>query len=643
MMNQMQMAGPMPGQAQGIQQVLPGMMPKQGAPTPQAMVGPLSQMHMQQLMQLMMNPRPDGPPLYAVISAISEQQKKAQAQAAMQRQGAMAQGQQAAQQPPVAQEVMAQAQQMQPEEPVMAAYGGEMHGYAGGGAVAFNKGGNLQEEQDRQRIISALESAGLGVQKLAAAGYDVFTMPVRALAGVYNTLARGPRAFGIGLPFIPKEFGTESMTPMTDVIRARETQPPAAITSQQMEAVAPGQTAPSYSSGIDEILAAERARKPTLSATRPGAGTGQPQQRPPAAPTAAPAAPMPGLAGLMGPTAPAGLIEQRGAQSDLATALRNAAKTPEEALRARQEADKLRQGIAGLYETEENRRSGALDKLVSDAQARYNADRFSNPEILGRMLRGAMAAGPRARAGQVLAGMGAGAMEGISSLQNAVTSAQKEQALGQERLFDMRMRREQLRIDQANLMEARASKDQDRINAAEVKVAESRQSLAEAERKAATEERKFGLDERQVAVQEAGLKLRENEAKRGPVPSMQDQMAKNAIDDWLKKNPTKTYSDAVEWWRGKGAGEERRAATMERYADNWEKLDVMQKNELAKQGVTNFQQYARMRDQMVAGNTGAAGAQLPPAALAQLKEGVATTFSNGQQWTLRNGQPTQVK
>jgi hypothetical protein len=35
--------------------------------------------------------------------------------------------------------------------------------------------------------------------------------------------------------------------------------------------------------------------------------------------------------------------------------------------------------------------------------------------------------------------------------------------------------------------------------------------------------------------------------------------------------------------------------------------------------------------------------QLPPAALSQLKEGVATTFANGQQWTLKNGQPTQVK
>ncbi|UUJ74516.1 hypothetical protein [Microcystis phage Mae-Yong1326-1] len=38
----------------------------------------------------------------------------------------------------------------------------------------------------------------------------------------------------------------------------------------------------------------------------------------------------------------------------------------------------------------------------------------------------------------------------------------------------------------------------------------------------------------------------------------------------------------------------------------------------------------------------AAGA-LPPAARAQLREGVVVTFANGQAWTLRNGVPTQVR
>lgn len=43
------------------------------------------------------------------------------------------------------------------------------------------------------------------------------------------------------------------------------------------------------------------------------------------------------------------------------------------------------------------------------------------------------------------------------------------------------------------------------------------------------------------------------------------------------------------------------------------------------------------------GGASTAPAQLPPAALSQLKAGVVTTFANGQQWTLENGQPKQVK
>jgi hypothetical protein len=44
-----------------------------------------------------------------------------------------------------------------------------------------------------------------------------------------------------------------------------------------------------------------------------------------------------------------------------------------------------------------------------------------------------------------------------------------------------------------------------------------------------------------------------------------------------------------------------------------------------------------------AGGTGAPPASLPANAAAELKEGFNTTFSNGQTWTLRNGQPVQVK
>jgi hypothetical protein len=244
------------------------MMPKQGAPTPQAMVGPLSQMHLQQLTQMMLNPRPEGPPLYAVLSAITEKQKQAQAQASMQRQMAMAQGQQAAQQPPVAQEVLAQAQQMQAEEPVMAAYGGEMHGYAGGGAVVFDRGGNPEIEQILKKSPmmrtpeenEKLRAAGIGLERRQSApegsGVDRVN---RYLKGIFGDPT--PVSYSSGID---------------EVLAAEKARTPTAMTAQQMEAAM--QSAP-----------AAAPRPPGV--TRPGTGIAQgqnrPQNRPPAAPAAA--------------------------------------------------------------------------------------------------------------------------------------------------------------------------------------------------------------------------------------------------------------------------------------------------------------------------------------------------------------------
>ena len=70
--------------------------------------------------------------------------------------------------------------------------------------------------------------------------------------------------------------------------------------------------------------------------------------------------------------------------------------------------------------------------------------------------------------------------------------------------------------------------------------------------------------------------------------------------EWARRNP-EAYLAAKSTPRAKP--EESRAAAMERYADNWEKLDPMQKSELSKEGVTNFAQYVQMRDRMIGGTT----------------------------------------
>jgi hypothetical protein len=504
----------MPGQAQGIQQVMPGMQ-RQGpqAGTPQAMVGPLSQMHMQQLMQLMMNPRPDGPPLYAVISAISEQQKKAQAQAAMQRQGAMAQGQQAAQQPPVAQEVMAQAQQMQQpqQEPVMAAYGGEMRGYADGGEVAFQSGagplGLPQEnpEEDlsddsslslRERNIRAEKRRALSRQQGVGRSFaERFPDPAQSATDTGDELARMLGRAPAPVPMAMRD--TRGVTP-------------------------------------DTVAAAR-----TL-------GAGQSQQRPPAAPAAATAAPMPGITAALSPD------EQRRFEERKA-ALEGRRNLPPELLEGRTGIEALMQKNLAEQRAEAKTFGEEARAARDAAMAKAQRGILDDPQALL-----ALAGSIDTRRGKGLGSLARGAAGIMGGKEAAAEAARKEYTTAQqtERML-------QANIRQGNMLEAQRVQalregDYNRANQIDDAINQNAAERSKLERSIQDKAFDQGAKQRELAVLEGGLKLRQDEAKRGPVPSMQDQMAKNAIDDWLKKNPGKSYSDAVEWWRGAGKGIEGR-------------------------------------------------------------------------------------
>jgi hypothetical protein len=421
MMNQMQMPGSMPGQAQGIQQVLPGMMPKQGAPTPQAMVAPLTKLHLDQLTQLMLNPRPDGPPLYAVISAITKQQEQAKVKADMQRQMAMAQGQQAAQQPPIAQQVLAQAQQMQAEEPVMAAYGGEMHGYAGGGAVAFGGGGNPEIEQILKK--SPMMRTPEENEKLRAAGIG---------------LERRQSA--------PEGSGVDRV-------------------NRYLKGIFGDPTPVSYSSGIDEVLAAERGRKPTAmtsqqmematqsapvaaprppGATRPGTGIAQGQNRPQQQQPAM----SQGLGGLMsaveqtGTPAPdrfAQLEADARAQSEgLQKILASQGQVDPRIVAARKEAADFAQ--KSLAEREK-RATGALEA----AGMPLSQGLINNQEALLRIA-GAFGSGKRFAQSAAAAAREAGGIRGEQ--RKAFETAQRENRLEQDALDKLRQAQLELKVAQ---------------------------------------------------------------------------------------------------------------------------------------------------------------------------------------------------
>ena len=463
--------GPMPGQAP--QMPMPGMMPKQGAPTPQAMVAPLTKLHLDQLTQLMLNPRPEGPPLYAVITAITKQQEQAKVKADMQRQMAMAQGQQAAQQPPIAQQVLAQAQQMQGQQPVMAAYGGEMHGYAGGGAVAFGGGGNPEIEQILKK--SPMMRTPEENEKLRAAGIGLER--------------RQPAPEGSGVDrvnrYLKGIFGDPSPV--------------------------------SYSSGIDEVLAAERGRKPTAmtsqqmematqsapaaaprppGATRPGTGIAQGQNRPQAAPAPAPAEP--GIAGLMGPMIEPERLAMRGAVDERQAAIRNAAKTPEDVLKARGGIDALMKEIVDSRRAEEQRLMTHSDKRLEEARARAAQSPLNDISYLGQMLEGMRGS---KRFGEALAGAASGAGRAQTARSQALQAAEDKYDLSRRDIFNLANLRQQVQLDQAKLAEARATGDADRTNKAALELAQSKEALAKFEMDVSNKSREFGLEERKLAQQ----------------------------------------------------------------------------------------------------------------------------------------------
>lgn len=162
---------------------------------------------------------------YEALAELDSRVKNKQMGMAQQGNAAIQQAMQLRQSPTVAQQLEQQNQAL--DAGIAQLNAPAMQGFADGGIVGFADGGmplGNQEQADRAAILRELEGMGVTVGKLAAAGYDVLTMPVRGLAMVYNQLARVPRAFGAGQTLIPEEFTGGSLTPMYDKFFPRETE-----------------------------------------------------------------------------------------------------------------------------------------------------------------------------------------------------------------------------------------------------------------------------------------------------------------------------------------------------------------------------------------------------------------------------------
>jgi hypothetical protein len=125
---------------------------------------------------------------------------------------------------PMPQQMPQQMHQMMPQQMMPM-------GMAGGGLVAFERGGPIraqaglytgnktQEELDREAMMQSLQGFGVAAK-------DILTLPGRAFAGAAEYgITRPLRALGLNIPYLPKEFyggDPSSMTPYFDQLRAQQ-------------------------------------------------------------------------------------------------------------------------------------------------------------------------------------------------------------------------------------------------------------------------------------------------------------------------------------------------------------------------------------------------------------------------------------
>ena len=441
------------------------------------------------------NPMASQPQPFQQLLALNEAVKTANLQRAAQGQQAMSQAQQMS--PTIYDQLKMALQQIQAQQPVP--------GMASGGMVAFRDGGlaeddlegldedlvaegaTSQEAQDRQSILSALSSMGMTAEKLAAAGYDVFTMPVRALAGVYNTLARGPRAFGVPLPFIPEAFGQNSLTPAMDKITARENQ--AGVVQAYQDPRRPDTFA--APAGLAAAAAATPPAGPTPPARLPAprAGTGA------------------GVGGAGGATAPqrGGLAEYLRMTEQLAKDVEGTAAVDPRVLEARQAYDAMLK--ASMDPAEQQMR---------ELEAQQEQNIFENPELMAAILEGMRGTD---RLGDTLMGAATG-------LVKARAGQQKGRREAQANLVKLR---QELARAEAEARLARAEKDVE---------GEQRAKLKAAEIRAAMNEKYTELEIKQTTANAAATAAaNRGEATAGRSDFQKDSLVRRAIADVQSKNP----------------------------------------------------------------------------------------------------------
>lgn len=127
-------------------------------------------------------------------------------------------------------------------------------------------------------------------------------------------------------------------------------------------------------------------------------------------------------------------------------------------------------------------------------------------------------------------------------------------------------------------------------------------------------------EKRQLASREAeGAKDRANRVAVAGMPTGEERMFKKFSDAWLAKpeNKDKTEADAYVAYKSSGLTAKEpqtRAQMIEKFAQDWNKMDVMERQNLKSQGITTREQYINdmMRITGLGAKEGAAAVPIPP-------------------------------
>jgi hypothetical protein len=436
-----------PGQAAPFQA-----MPPAQPQTPTAITGQLENMPPQQLLQMFANPA-DKTPKWAVVTAYAKAVEQQRLMEAASGQAAMQQAQMQAQQPPVAMQVMSQPL-TPPAPPVqMARHGGIMHGYAGGGAVAFANGTGPQGLDSRQ-LYGSFDPA----TSEAALALDALRSSEAQKAARIRELEEQER-------FLRSAGAPQAALVAQEIARLKGGAPDVAQPQASFR--------PSQNYGDAELPP----QLPPSLPSRPGPGPGPGPGPRVAAPLAQRAAPESGLAGLMGPQIEPERLAAREAQQGVERALTGAGPTAAQT-QAREGLDALMKQVIGERQAEEARRLAQAQSRVAEAQQRAGRSPLEDVTYLGQMLEGMRGS---KRFGEALAGAASGAGRAQTARQDALRRAEERYDMSRNEIATLASLRQQLQIDQARAAQERASGDARAAQDAAIRVAQSRQQLAEFE------------------------------------------------------------------------------------------------------------------------------------------------------------------